>query len=49
MIGRIVCGEEECSRFTGNIDGEEEVRNKNKWSVLLKSVSSLRIILHQIS
>jgi hypothetical protein len=49
MIGRIVCGEEKCNRVTANIDGEEEVRNKNKWSVLLKPVSSLRIILHQIS
>jgi hypothetical protein len=48
MIGRIAFREEKCSRVTGNIDGEEEVRNRNKWSVLLMSGSSLRIILHQM-
>jgi len=48
MIGRIVFREEKCSRVTGNIDREEEIRNRNKWSVLLRSDSSLRIIRHQI-
>ena len=42
MTGRIVFREEKCSRVTGNIDGGEEVRSKNKWTVLLMC-SSLRV------